>query len=74
MGTHGWPQNDGRLREIISWLAQSLPDPSKEYNNARQKYQQGTGSWLVDGEDFQTWQDTEGSFMLLCGGTGAGKL
>ncbi|THV45515.1 hypothetical protein BGAL_0479g00010 [Botrytis galanthina] len=59
--------------QIIEWLAKSLPDPSTEHNIAREKFQEGTGSWLIDGHHFNTWSKTDNSFLWLNGGAGAGK-
>lgn len=54
--------------QIIEWLAKALPDPSTEHNIARDKFEEGTGSWLIDGDRLETWSDTANSFLWLNGG------
>ncbi|TGO43925.1 hypothetical protein BCON_0717g00010 [Botryotinia convoluta] len=66
-------QRDKKRSQIIKWLAQSLPDPSRQHNIARGKFQEGTGSWLIDGDHLNTWSKTNNSFLWLNGGAGAGK-
>ncbi|TGO37662.1 hypothetical protein BHYA_0092g00450 [Botrytis hyacinthi] len=66
-------QRDEERSQIIEWLAKSLPDPSAEHNIAREKFQEGTGSWLIDGDHLKTWSKTNNSFLWLNGGAGAGK-
>ncbi|TGO09617.1 hypothetical protein BTUL_0159g00020 [Botrytis tulipae] len=66
-------QRDKERGQIIEWLAKSLSDPSTEHNIAREKFQEGTGSWLIDGNHFNTWLKTDNSFLWLNGGAGAGK-
>ncbi|KAF7891328.1 uncharacterized protein EAF02_001653 [Botrytis sinoallii] len=66
-------QRDKERSQIIEWLAKSLPDPSTEHNIAREKFQKGTGSWLIDGNHLNTWSKTNNSFLWLNGGAGAGK-
>ncbi|TGO50759.1 hypothetical protein BOTNAR_0380g00010 [Botryotinia narcissicola] len=66
-------QIDKERSQIIEWLAKSLPDPSTEHNIAREKFQEGTGSWLIDGYHLKIWSRSENSFLWLNGGAGAGK-
>ncbi|TEY71675.1 hypothetical protein BOTCAL_0088g00070 [Botryotinia calthae] len=66
-------QGDKERSQIIEWIAKSLPDPSTEHNIAREKFQEGTGSWLIDGDHLKTWSKTNNSFLWLNGGAGAGK-
>ncbi|KAF7924010.1 hypothetical protein BELL_0344g00110 [Botrytis elliptica] len=66
-------QRDKERSQIIEWLTKSLPDPSTEHNIAREKFQEGTGSWLIDGNHLNTWSKTNNSFLWLNGGAGAGK-
>ncbi|KAF7976885.1 hypothetical protein HWV62_5427 [Athelia sp. TMB] len=58
-------------KAIHKWMA--APDSSANYKDAREKHKQGTGSWLVDGDDFQRWKDCSGSVLWLHGGPGCGK-
>ncbi|KAF7941793.1 uncharacterized protein EAE97_006630 [Botrytis byssoidea] len=66
-------QRDKERGQIIEWLAKSLPDSSTEHNIAREKFQEGTGSWLIDGNHLKIWSRSENSFLWLNGGAGAGK-
>ncbi|KAF7889319.1 uncharacterized protein EAF01_010812 [Botrytis porri] len=66
-------QRDQERSQIVDWLAKSLPDPSTEHNIAREKFQEDTGSWLIDGNHLNTWSKSSNSFFWLNGGAGAGK-
>ncbi|KAF7891938.1 hypothetical protein EAF00_008240 [Botryotinia globosa] len=67
------PQSDKERSQMIEWLEKSLPDPSTEHNIAREKFQEGTGSWLIDGNHLNNWSKTNNSLLWLNGGAGAGK-
>ncbi|KAK6599107.1 ankyrin repeat protein [Botrytis cinerea] len=69
----GAAKSDKERRQIIKWLAESLPNPSTEHDIARKKCQKGTGSWLKDGDSLKIWSKTGNSFLWLNGGAGAGK-
>jgi len=44
-----------RLDEkVYKWLA--APDPSRNYNDARENHQEHTGSWFIDGTLFAEWK------------------
>ncbi|KAF4634189.1 hypothetical protein G7Y89_g3916 [Cudoniella acicularis] len=59
---------DETRRRIISWLSRGVPDPSKEHNLARARYEETTGSWLIESPSFETWLKTENSLLWLNGG------
>ncbi|KAI9650594.1 hypothetical protein NHQ30_000612 [Ciborinia camelliae] len=61
-------QRNAEREQIIRWLAASLPDPSTEHNIAREKFQTGTGYWLIEGDRLKTWSETTNSFLWLNGG------
>ncbi|KAF7978595.1 hypothetical protein HWV62_45318 [Athelia sp. TMB] len=59
-------QDDKKKEEIDKWMA--APDTSLNYTAARNKYQQGTGSWLIDDPDFKRWKDDPNFVLWLHGG------
>jgi hypothetical protein len=54
--------------KIEQWL--SAPDTSRNYNEAREKYQKGTSSWFLDGARFRELQE-KGDFLWI---KGTGKV
>lgn len=46
----------------------SAPDCSPNYNAALEVHQPGTGSWFLDGADFDEWVKISGSVLWLYGG------
>ncbi|KAF7969172.1 hypothetical protein HWV62_28182 [Athelia sp. TMB] len=60
-------QDNRKKEKIEKWMA--APDTSLNYKAAREKHQQGTGSWFVGGLDFENWKDgPPGSVLWLRGG------
>ncbi|KAF7970476.1 hypothetical protein HWV62_23831, partial [Athelia sp. TMB] len=57
--------------KIEKWI--SAPDTSLNYKTAREKHQQGTGSWLVEEFAFKEWKELPDSILWLHGGPGCGK-
>jgi Cdc6-like AAA superfamily ATPase len=57
--------------QIKNWL--SPPDPSTNYNKALQQRQQGTGTWLLQSEEFAQWNARPNSLLWLYGIPGCGK-
>ncbi|KAF7970451.1 hypothetical protein HWV62_23895 [Athelia sp. TMB] len=57
--------------KIEKWI--SAPDTSLNYKAAREKHQEGTGSWFVEGSDFKRWKHRPDSILWLRGGPGCGK-
>ncbi|KAF7970452.1 hypothetical protein HWV62_23897 [Athelia sp. TMB] len=55
-------------KDINIWMA--APDTSLNYKSAREKHQQGTGSWLVEGYDFKRWKYHPDSILWVHGGLG----
>ncbi|KAL2157746.1 hypothetical protein VTH06DRAFT_5014 [Thermothelomyces fergusii] len=64
-------QEEKKRAELLEWLCDI--DPSEIYNTARNKYQEGTGNWLLEEEEFWAWEETPGSFLWLHGKAGGGK-
>ncbi|KAF7976798.1 hypothetical protein HWV62_5652 [Athelia sp. TMB] len=59
-------QDDQKKRDIDKWI--SAPDSSSNYKTAREKHQEGTGSWLVNGSVFRWWKESPGTVLWLHGG------
>ena len=49
---------------IRSWL--SPPDPSTNYNIAREDHLDGTSSWFIQGGTFKDWKE-KGSLLWIYG-------
>ncbi|KAH9007661.1 hypothetical protein EDB85DRAFT_1884292 [Lactarius pseudohatsudake] len=65
------PVIGGRLqRESRSWL--TPPDPSPNYNIAREIHQDGTAMWFCEGSVFAQW-NAKGSLLWIHGKSGSGK-
>ena len=58
-------------QRIFDWL--SGPDPSSNYENAREKRSQGTGIWLLENPAFVDWKSSPCSLLWLYGKPGSGK-
>ncbi|KAH9061914.1 hypothetical protein EDB87DRAFT_1560217, partial [Lactarius vividus] len=61
---------DRLQRESRSWL--SPPDPSSNYNIARDIHQDGTARWFCNGSVFAEW-NAKGSLLWIYGKPGSGK-
>ncbi|KAH9178440.1 hypothetical protein EDB89DRAFT_2089725, partial [Lactarius sanguifluus] len=57
-------------QDVRRWL--SPPDPSVNYNTAREAYQEGTASWIFEGSVFKEWE-LVGSLLWIHGKPGSGK-
>ncbi|KAH9012794.1 hypothetical protein EDB84DRAFT_923055 [Lactarius hengduanensis] len=57
-------------RDVQRWL--SPPDPSVNYNTARESYQEGTAAWFLQGSIFKEWE-LVGSLLWIHGKPGSGK-
>ncbi|THH13086.1 hypothetical protein EW146_g7087 [Bondarzewia mesenterica] len=64
-------QLDALRDKIYEWL--SAPDPSVNYNEAREKFTLETGKWFIDGRQFADWKEKAGSFLWIYGMPGSGK-
>ena len=62
---------DSLSQKIVTWLA--APDPSSNYNSAREKHHYGTGQWLLDNPSYLEWKTRPASLLWLHGKAGCGK-
>ena len=53
------------VEEIRKWL--NAPNPSRNYNEAREKYTEGTGTWLTSGNVYKQWKTSAGEFLWIHG-------
>lgn len=51
--------------KIEKWLG--APDPSLNHNNACEKRQQTTGSWVMEGKQYLDWKLRQNSLLWLHG-------
>ncbi|KAH9170206.1 hypothetical protein EDB89DRAFT_2190822 [Lactarius sanguifluus] len=66
-----WKALGDRLqKESRSWL--TPPDPSPNYNTARETHQDGTATWFCEGSVFAEW-NAKGSLLWIQGKAGSGK-
>jgi hypothetical protein len=56
---------DERRALLLQWLTSVNIDT--KYNNEREKHQEGTRAWLVNGTQFQQWMKTAHSILWLHG-------
>ncbi|KAI0479765.1 ankyrin repeat-containing domain protein [Xylaria cf. heliscus] len=59
------------LEEVKNWL--SPPDPSTDFNNARDRCLEGSGQWLLQDLAYSTWRSKSNSVLWLHGTLGCGK-
>jgi hypothetical protein len=62
---------DNQWEKIHRWL--SAPDPSLNYNEARNKWQAATGTWFIKSKQFSDWKTNTDSLLWLHGIPGCGK-
>ena len=62
---------DNLSQQIVTWLA--APDPSSNYNSAREKHHPDTGQWLLDDPSYLEWKHRSASLLWLHGKAGCGK-
>ncbi|KAH9007447.1 hypothetical protein EDB84DRAFT_219794 [Lactarius hengduanensis] len=67
VGEIRWGQIEQNVRR---WF--SPPDPSVNYNTAREAHQEGTAAWLFEGSSFKEWE-LVGSLLWIHGKPGSGK-
>ncbi|KAJ1329892.1 ankyrin repeat domain-containing protein 50 [Microdochium nivale] len=60
-----------QLDKIRRWL--TPPDPSTNFNKARQQHHDGTGQWLLQSDTYIKWKKERNSFLWLIGIPGCGK-
>jgi hypothetical protein len=64
-------QHDQEHQTILKWL---IPvDYASQQRDYIKRRQLGTGQWLLDSEEFQTWLKTEKQTLFCPGIPGAGK-
>ncbi|KAK8113552.1 hypothetical protein PG984_014078 [Apiospora sp. TS-2023a] len=64
-------KHDVDLEKIRRWL--SPPDPSTNFNRARELHHERTGDWLIKGEMYSAWKQEANSCIWLNGIAGCGK-
>ncbi|KAJ6183789.1 hypothetical protein N7519_005090 [Penicillium mononematosum] len=57
--------------KMLEWIS-SIPF-GKNHNNVKEKRTPGTGEWLLQTEDFATWEQSDSSIFWLQGSPGTGK-
>jgi Cdc6-like AAA superfamily ATPase len=57
--------------KIKNWLSPS--DPSTNFNEAKEKRHEGTGSWFLESEPFKEWKSGSRRYLWLHGIPGCGK-
>ncbi len=62
---------DSLSQQIVTWLA--APDPSSNYNSAREKHYSDTGKWLLEDSSYLEWKTYPASLLWLHGKAGCGK-
>jgi ankyrin repeat domain-containing protein 50 len=56
---------DDDREAIIRWL--STTDPSTNFHAARKKCQPGSGRWLLERDEFKSWQAAQNTLLWLHG-------
>lgn len=64
-------QADRQRNKIRTWL--SPPDPTSNFNKARDQRHEGTGQWLLESDQYTKWKTERNSFLWLNGVAGCGK-
>ena len=54
-----------RLERTLDWL--KAPDPSQNYNNARQRHADGTCTWFLISKEFSEWKEGARSLLWVYG-------
>lgn len=62
---------DYRQQQLLNWL--SAPDPSTNFNRAKNQRHAETGTWFLESEPYSTWQNNPSASMWLHGLAGCGK-
>jgi hypothetical protein len=62
-----------RRSDVISWLRRRSPDTTVNFTDARMRFEESTGEWLLRSEPFQSWTEGGRSLLWLTGIQGAGK-
>ncbi|UKZ78532.1 hypothetical protein TrVFT333_006275 [Trichoderma virens FT-333] len=64
-------QHDGRNLAILNWLASG--EYGAQQSDCLRQREQGTGEWLLNSDQFQTWIKGENQMLFCPGIPGAGK-
>ncbi|KAK3643755.1 hypothetical protein LTR56_010061 [Elasticomyces elasticus] len=59
------------LDAVIMWLA--APDVTQEHEVALKVRAEGTGQWLLDNPNYQSWKSGEKNYLWISGHPGSGK-
>ncbi|KAJ7102707.1 ankyrin repeat-containing domain protein [Mycena epipterygia] len=59
------------IEKIENWLGPP-PDMKRKQHDTLELHKEGTGRWLLDGNEFVDWQDNPGA-LWICGPSGSGK-
>ncbi|CUS12931.1 unnamed protein product, partial [Tuber aestivum] len=62
---------DREFWEILKWL--NVVDPASNYSSALAVREPGTGSWLLEGDEYKDWKGDRGGVLWLYGIPGCGK-
>ncbi|KZP27082.1 hypothetical protein FIBSPDRAFT_818692, partial [Athelia psychrophila] len=60
-----------QANRIYEWLG--APDSSGNFQAAREKHHENTGTWFIKGEQYAEWKDTPDSTLWVYGTPGCGK-
>jgi hypothetical protein len=63
--------NKDKDMKVLDWL--TLVDYGPQQTDYIRRRQPGTGQWLLDSPEFQTWLNTENQTLFCPGIPGAGK-
>jgi hypothetical protein len=64
-------QQSEEYRKIAAWL--SAADPWTNHESTRQRYENSTGEWLLQSDQYQKWKLGKGSHVWMYGKAGCGK-
>jgi hypothetical protein len=64
-------QEDQRRRAVLDWLTSI--DYAPQQNDFIARRQEGTGQWLLDSTEYQSWRETNKQTLFCPGIPGAGK-
>ncbi|KAK4553334.1 hypothetical protein LTR86_009634 [Recurvomyces mirabilis] len=59
------------LEKVVRWL--DPPDPWSNHTSARDRYESGTGEWLLRGQQYRDWKSGVTRHLGLYGKAGSGK-
>ena len=64
-------QHDQEHKAILDWL--TLVEYAPQQNDFIARRQEGTGTWLLNSTEYQSWRETKGRTLFCPGIPGAGK-